>query len=50
MIEVKEKHTFRFKPSEFKEWKKRAKKARLTLTAWMEKKLNNDDNDKHLFI
>lgn len=48
----KQMYHFRFHEDEHSKWKDKAKKAQLTLTAWVERKLNReielDDHEKHL--
>lgn len=48
-IEKRQPTNFRFKPKDLIKWKRKAKKYRITLTEFLEKKAN-EDNDKHLFI
>jgi len=47
--QIKDRANFRFDKFDLAKWKKKAKKHSITLTEYLTRKAN-DDNDKHLFI
>lgn len=49
-IPTKKMSSFRFKETDLDKWKKKAKRLKITLTEYIEKKVNNDNQDPHLFV
>jgi len=50
MIPTKKMASFRFSQKDLLKWKKKAKQLKVTLTEYIEKKANDDGNDKILFL